>query len=256
MKINKVANKTWFKISLATDMGGGDEPVGGEIGLIGFGISARFKVPIAFIKPKTVKVFPTNWDEATIKRLGRNFYIKYTPREYSISLCENHLNIYYGLNSYDSSTEQQFGCFLPWGEWKFLRYTLYNLDGTIHANFLRKEKYDPLSFEAERKAHDTVQKINFLFKDFDGEIITAKCHIGEREWSKGVSWCSWLRFFTKNKVYRCLNLNFSAEMGRGKGSWKGGVIEQGTELFKQESCIHAFKRYCEKNNLTFISMVE
>ncbi len=51
---------------------------------------------------------------------------------------------------------------------------------------------------------------------------------------------------------RYLDLDFSAEVGRRKGSWKGGTLGHAIEMVTGEAHEAAFRRYCDQNDLTFI----
>jgi hypothetical protein len=51
------------------------------------------------------------------------------PREYGFRLSDGHLNIALGAQTMDSSTTQDWGCFLPWTQWRHVRHSLYGLEG-------------------------------------------------------------------------------------------------------------------------------
>jgi hypothetical protein len=76
--------------------------------------------------------------------------------------------------------------------------------------------------------------------------------IQEREWLRGVKAFRWLSRFFYPKIRRSLNLEFHKEVGPRKGSWKGGTIGHSIEMLPGELHEAAFRRYCEKNNMTFI----
>lgn len=171
-------------------------------------------------------------------------YTKLIPREYSISLYDNHVNIYYGLDAGDSLIDNRYGFFLPWNEWKLIRHSCYDKDGKFHSSV----RYDCFST-------DICSKRRFEFLDFDGEKIIAETMIEEREWSRGVGYFSWLKYFYKNKIRRSLSIDFSSEVGKGKGSYKGGIVGHGIDMNKGETHKEAFIRYCKEYNLTFLGEV-
>ena len=80
-------------------------------------------------------------------------------------------------------------------------------------------------------------------------------HSEERQWKFGTGWFKWLSLFRKDRVRRSLDIDFSREVGREKGSWKGGTIGHGIEMLPGESNEQAFRRYCTENNLSFIGEV-
>ena len=219
-----------------------------------FGKYITINLP-AIIKPKKTKVI-ARWDAATVARLGRDYYYHYDRRNYGFSLYDGHVSIMDGVQTDDSSTTKGIGFFLPWTQMTFLRRTIFDCDGKFYANFPDFPKLKRHKWEEEHQATETVKKVSFVFADYDGETIIAKCFIEEREWSHGEKWCSWLKYFKKNKVRRSMDIAFSSQMGRKKGSWKGGTLGHGIDMLPNETCIEAFKRYCIKENLIFKNKID
>jgi len=54
------------------------------------------------------------------------------------------------------------------------------------------------------------------------------CHITEREWRQ--KWLKWTKWGAKIK--RTVDVEFSDEVGEGRGSWKGGVLGTGFDITK------------------------
>lgn len=204
------------------------------------------------IKPHTEKVYPgPAWDAATVERLGRDWYLKIDPREYGFSCCAGHLSIYYGRTTNDSSTDQNWGCFLPWTQWRHVRHSFYGLMGEHlydEPQGLRLGDYD---WSERQKREDAVPTATFSFKDFDGEELTVTTKIEEREWRFGTGYFKWLSLFCRPKISRSLDLSFSKETGHRKGSWKGGTIGHSIEMRPGELHESAFKRYCSEHEMTF-----
>jgi len=101
----------------------------------------------------------------------------------------------------DSSTEQQWGCFLPWTQWRHVRHSFYGLQG--------EHLYDEESgyrlgdgangnWEARRRVRQGPTAA-FVIKDFDGEELTATTKVEEREWRFGTGWFKWLSLFRRPK---------------------------------------------------------
>ena len=242
----------WFELAtypkdsrgIVLSSGDGDEYAGCSLRIYGFGRWLKIRLP-QIIKPSRKKVVP-GWDAETVKRLGRDYYWDYTEREYGVAVnCGNHFCLYLGRQSHDSRDEQRWSCFLPWSEWKHIRWSGYGLQGEWILNFSK----DVRQWSPEREG---LPKAKFRFSDFDGEQIVATCHIEEREWSKGVGHFSWLRFFFRNKIRRDMDIEFSSEVGPKKGSWKGGTLGHGIDLEDGELHESAFVRYCQKHGLTFM----
>lgn len=198
------------------------------------------------VRPWREKVYP-KWDAATVQRLGRDWYWDVDPRQYGFSLSDGNLSIYYGRVTHDSSTDQNWGCFLPWTQWRHVRHCLYGLRGEL----LLKEPKAPVS-HAHREAWDAIEKrcphAVFAFEDFDGQRLTASTRIEEREWHFGTGWFKWLSLFRRPKIRRSLDIKFSDEVGRDKGSWKGGTIGTGIEMTATELHESAFRRFCEQDH--------
>lgn len=231
---------------------GEDEYPGASLRISAFGNTMIMAVPGWLIRPYRTKVFP-NWDEATVARLGRDWYWDVDQREYGFTLSEGHLSVRLGRQTNDSSTTQDWGCFLPWTQWRFIRHSLYGADGSLFAHLKQGIRYD----SPERVARDDLEKscptVEFAFKDFDGEEIIATTKIEEREWKFGTGYFKWLSLFRRPKVRRVLDLSFSAETGRRKGSWKGGTVGHSIEMLPGELHEAAFRRYCAAHQMTFVA---
>lgn len=170
-------------------------------------------------------------------------------REYGFSLHEGFLQLFLGRQTGDSSTTQDWCCHLPWTQWRFVRFTLYDLDGhefwTEYETDRRKAQD---GFRAQLEAEKLVPKAVFEFTDYDGAVIEASTHIEEREWRFGEGWFKWLSLFRRPRIRRGLDISFSAEVGPEKGSWKGGTLGHGIEMLAHEDAEAAFKRYCEQDH--------
>lgn len=234
---------------------GCDEYPGAGFRVSGLGHTIILALPQWALRPYRKKVYPTSWDEKTISRLGRNWYWDIYRREYGFSLSDGHLDISLGRQTMDSSTDQRWGCFLPWTQWRHVRHSFYGLEGE-HIATLPDTGQSYLGnikkWENERAIADSVPTIAFEFKDFDGERIVATTKIEEREWRFGTGWFKWLSVFRKPKIIRSLDLRFSEEVGKRKGSWKGGTIGHAIDMLPEELHEESFRRYCEQNSLIFV----
>jgi hypothetical protein len=106
---------------------GEDENPGCNLRLRAFGHTLIIELP-AIIKPYRRKV-AAHWDPQTIERLGRDWYYDEHPREYGFTLNEGYLSVSLGRQTHDSSTEQHWGYFLPWTQWRHVRRSFYGIDG-------------------------------------------------------------------------------------------------------------------------------
>ena len=233
----------WRKRIALEIQSGDDEDVESFVRVMAFGWALRCQVPLWLIRPYKEKQIAASWDEATVKRLGRNWYYNIFPREYGISLSDmgngyDFLQVHFGVQTHDSDTTKDWCCHLPWKQWRSVRWSIYTPDGTLFATEPKGKFFE------FRRQFDECPKSYFGFEDYDGEMIVATCTVEEREWHKGDGWFKWLRWFSKPHIRRSLDIQFSAEVGTGKGSWKGGTIGHGIDMENGETPRRAFERYC------------
>jgi hypothetical protein len=205
------------------------------------------------------------WDAATIERLGRDWYWDVKTREYGFSYSDGFLQINYGICPGDSTLDQNWGKHLPWTQWRHVRRSFYDLDGKHFWSELESEtdnyrRANNLGlwherYDIVRKWEEMCPKAKFEFKDFDGEALEATTHIEEREWHFGTGWFKWLSMFRKPRIQRSLDIAFSGETGKRKGSWKGGTIGHSIQMLPGELHSSAFKRYCAEHEMTFVEAV-
>lgn len=80
---------------------------------------------------------------------------------------------------------------------------------------------------------------------YDGEVIPTTIYVDEREWRpKGLKWTS---LFAKTR--RTIDIHFSKEVGKEKGSWKGGCLGCGYELLPNEQPLDCLKRMEKERKL-------
>jgi hypothetical protein len=164
-------------------------------------------------------------------------------RKYGVTYADGFLQVFLGPQTNDSLTEKRWSKFLPWTQWRFVRRSFYDLVG---AHFWTEPaKHD---WVTHREKRESVPKMAFRFNDFDGTEHVASTFITELEWRFGEGWFSWLSYFRKPKIQRSLEIDFSAEIGPEKGSYKGGLRGHGIEMLPGEMHEAAFKRYCDQHH--------
>lgn len=241
-------DRTWKPLGIhlqSTD----DEDRGCSLRMSAFGGTMIIALPSWVLRPERRKVVP-GWDAATIERLGRDWYWAVTQREFGVSLNDGFLNVSFGRVTHDSSTEQRWSCFLPWTQWRHVRHSLYGLDGSLYAH-LPQARWGTPEYERGRALEEACPTVSFAFTDFDGEALIATTRIEEREWLFGEGWFKWLSLFRRPKVSRSLDIKFSGETGRRKGSWKGGTVGHSIAMRPGEPHTAAFQRYCAEHSMTF-----
>lgn len=238
------ARSGWNPLRLVYSSGGGtDGDPFNHVTAYAFGWVVRVKMP-RLLRPWRQWVATGHYEWARSPDAG---YWDEEPREYGFSLHEGFLQVFLGAQTHDSTTTQSWSAHLPWTQWRFHRFSLYDIDGTeFWTQFDKPAKLgQPRDFYVQQEKTEKVDKAVFLVDDYDGERLTVTTHIEEREWKFGTGWFKWLSLFRKPMVRRSLSINFDKECGPEKGSWKGGLMGTSIEMLPGELHEAAFRRYCE-----------
>jgi len=224
---------SWRPLSIMLSSGSEDrECPGCNIRFQAFGATMICELP-QIIKPwrKWVDLRGKEWAK------GEGYWDEH-PREYGLTLSDNHLSVHLGAQTMDSSTTQSWGCFLPWAQWRQIAHRIYNADGSLAGDVAH------CPWDEHRKVVDAVSRVPFSIIDYDGERVAVETYIEEREWSLGTGWFRWLGHIAPKKKSRSLDIRFKSEVGPEKGSWKGGTLGHGIEMLPAETHEDAFRRYC------------
>lgn len=172
-------------------------------------------------------------------------------REFGFTAAEGALHWHYGPQTHDSETTKSKCWFYPWRDHKCIRHSLYDLDGDMFATLPEWGFRHKNGWAVKAVIEGACPIATFDFIDFDGERIVASCRIEEREWQRGKGLFR-LLYLGRNTIRRSLDIQFSSEVGRRKGSWKGGTIGHSIEMLPDELHKAAFRRYCSEQALTFV----
>jgi hypothetical protein len=249
-------DRDYKPLTLVLNSGDDEDYPGCTLRIRGFGHTLIALLP-AIIKPGKQKIIVKSWDAETIKRMGGNFYYDKHEREYGFSYRDGHLSISYGRQTDDSSTEQRWGTLLGCTQWRFIRESLYDLDGNLYGTAKQKPLTrkvilgDMSYYDQIREMKKSCPTMTFSFLDYDGQRLTASTQIEEREWQFGEGWFTWLSWFTYPKIVQSLDIMFSGETGPRKKSYKGGTIGHSITMLPDELHESAFRRYCQEHNMTF-----
>jgi len=243
-------NPSWRPLRVVLSSGADEDHAGtNNLTVYAFGWVARLTLP-RLLDDYKVRHVATSWDAATVERLGRNWYEEHHAREYGFSLSDGFLQVFLGAQTHDSTTTQSWCTHLPWTQWRFHRFSLYDAAGAEFWTQIERRgngtKYR--DFDAQREAEARCDKAVFLVDDFDGQRLTVTTHIEEREWKFGEGWFKWLSLFRKPKISRSLSINFDKECGPEKGSWKGGLCGTSIAMLPGELHEAAFRRYCDQEH--------
>jgi len=139
-------------------------------------------------------------------------------------------------------------CSLPWMHNEFDGQWLLNIDGT---EFL-KIKDGTIDLDASPWDYPGHERVDFEFVDsHDSEIIIGTARMERRVWTRGTSWCSWMKYFFDPIVHTDMAIDFNKEVGPEKGSWKGGIVGMSINLNDGENGLDACKRFCFEKGYTF-----
>lgn len=221
-----------------------DDPAYGRVHLLG--CTFLWAMPSWLIRPHRTQVKFSHLSDADRERLGRDWYWNVHERAFGFTFVDGALHTYFGAQTDEWPGSKSRVYFLPWREWRHVRHSFYDMDGDLFAHVPDRD------WPMQQKLETACPALRFEFLDFDGEQITATTRIDEREWRFGTGKFKWLSLFRRPKIIRSLDLQFSAEVGERKGSWKGGTIGHSTEMLPGELHEAAFRRYCQQQNLTFI----
>ncbi len=170
-------------------------------------------------------------------------YEEYHQRKFGLSYSDNYVHVYYGAQTWASNTSRSWCKELPWLAQRFVRFSLYDLEGEPFATFTGNRNWDE-----QRKAQEACPSVDFEIEDYDGERIIVTTKIQEREWKRGTGWFKWLSLLYRPTIHRSLDLSFGSELGPEKGSWKGGTTGHSIEMEPGELHEAAMRRYCEKEH--------
>lgn len=243
-------SESWRPLRLVYSSGADEDSAGpNTLTAYAFGWVARVNLP-RLLDDFKIRRVATSWDAATVARMGRNWYEERFPREYGFSLSDGFLQLFLGAQTHDSTTTQSWSKHLPWTQWRFHRFSLYDVAGAEFWTQIEKRGngFKFRDFDAQREAEERCDKAVFLVDDFDGERLKATTHIEEREWKFGEGWFKWLSLFRKPMVRRNLSINFDKGCGPEKGSWKGGLCGTGIAMLPGELHEAAFRRYCAQEH--------
>ena len=188
----------------------------------------------------------------------------YWERQFGFSLVQandrgyDFLTVHYGQQTHSSNDTKSWSWFLPWKQWRMVRHTFYDTSGVrvAYEAPCPGPKWDTPAYDLDKKAKDAVPRRFFAFLDYDGEHLYATTYIEEREWRRGEGWWKWVGRFSEPLVRRSLDIWFSGETGKLKGSWKGGTIGHSINLQPGEFHMGGFMRYCQENGMRFLFEVD
>lgn len=241
------------KFAVMLGSGDGDEYPGCRL-RVSVGRHTLIAALPAIIKPlrqwKEIKSEPTR--SQMIQSGRKPGYWDTHEREYGFSSSEGAIHFHYGEQTNEWPGAKSKVWFFPWREHRSVRHSLYDLEGEHFADIPDWSFRHKNGWVVKQALEAACPVARFEFYDFDGEHLIATTRIEEREWVRGKGLFR-LLFIGRNSVSRSLDIRFSGETGKRKGSWKGGTIGHSIEMLPGELHEAAFRRYCAEHNMTFLS---
>lgn len=154
---------------------------------------------------------------------------------------------------------QEISWYFPWCEMEHVRHSYYDTKGnhlfdSTHSWRLGGSSSDLESWDREQNRVARIEPLVIPCIDYDGEKFNALIRIEEREWRRGRGSWKFLRWFTRPKIERYIEMHFDKEVGKRKSSWKGGMIATSTPLI-DNNIYSSFSQFCMRENITVESYV-
>jgi hypothetical protein len=163
---------------------------------------------------------------------------------WGVNYHDNRLWLYIGGGGNSEGGRKWITVGMPW-ELKWVRTSTKMKDGYdwFHETNNTRKTYEPDPEGLILGSYDWLEKYKWTethpFVDkYDGTVVNATIGIVEREWRP--KWFQWTSLFAKTS--KTIDVTFDEEVGKRKGSWKGGTIGCGYELKPNETPYAALKR--------------
>jgi len=128
---------------------------------------------------------------------------------------------------------------LPWALQWVRTSTLLNDDTWFNEVKGKRLDWNSKEYGSYDWLEENKHKETYPYTDnYDNSIVNATITLREREWRP--RWFKWTKLFAK--TYRDIDINFDKEVGKQKGSWKGGVLGCSYEMKKGETPLKCLQR--------------
>lgn len=160
---------------------------------------------------------------------------------WGVMIHDNSLWLHYGGNGNLGGGGKYKTWDLPFFTWEHVRHQVECDLGDGKYTFVDYNKLQ--GFDGSRyvqlKDNELVHKYHYNYTDnYDGSIVPCTYWVEEREWRrKWFKWCDWFKM-----VSRYIAIEFDGEVGRDKGSWKGGCTGCSYDLLPNETPEECIRR--------------
>lgn len=175
-----------------------------------------------------------------VEQNSRHNYTEHYSRKYGVAYFDQGLCVYYGKQSNDQNKTWYWG--IPWLYFRLIKREILNPDDSL---YYTTDSHGSAYWNEYDDAKAGCGKILFVVKDYDDKTVEVTAHIERHVFRRGAGAFQWLGYVTPDAVYKRLELNFQSEVGRDKGSWKGGITEWSVLMRKGETPVDTMKRCCD-----------
>jgi hypothetical protein len=162
------------------------------------------------------------------------------PPKYGIAIHNNTFWIYRGGKGNFNGGNKWWTWDIPFVTKNWIRTSILLKDGTWEHETTKNRKG---FYNDEWKQKQKSWNYDYI-DSYDGEIIPTTIYVEEREWRP--KWLTWTKLF--NIINRSIDVHFSKECGKRKGSWKGGTLGCGYTLLPGEKPLECLKRMEKERN--------
>lgn len=170
------------------------------------------------------------------------------PPKYGISIHHNAFWVYYGGEGNMNGGTKFIAWYIPFVTRYHYKHEVWGRDSLgwidVTDDSVYKRRVGYLNYENKDKPTEALV-YHGTWKDFDGEEVPAIYRLERRTWRR--KWLMWTSVFDLQRTE--IEVSFKSGVGKGKGSWKGGVYGTGFEIKPNESPHECFERANRENRL-------
>lgn len=182
----------------------------------------RINLDLIFFSLTFILPFRNNWTDECV------------PPKWGISIHNNIFWLYKGGRGNMSGGNKWWTWSIPFISKEWVRTSILLKDDTWeHETPKKRESF----YEDKWKKRQKSWTYDYTDKH-DGEVIPTTIYVEEREWRP--KWLKWTNLFSK--IERTIDVKFSKEVGKRKGSWKGGTVGCGYLILPNEDPLDCLKR--------------
>ena len=154
--------------------------------------------------------------------------------KWGISIFDNTFWIHRGGNGNMNGGCKWWTWDLPFFSKVHVKHTVETMSGMVDSESLGSK--DPYVYYSN---DERVKKYHYTYTDsYDGEVVGCTYWKEYREWRP--KWLTWISWFATKRNY--IEIEFDKEVGKEKGSWKGGCVGCSYDLLPGETPEECIRR--------------